>query len=142
MDGLKKIIWIDDNINRFSLMPYIDEFVEQGFTIIKVENPDEIDKQLELHNTNLKCIIVDISMPAGEKISSGEAKSGMQTGLVVLKQLVKNESLQNVKFVVFTIVDNPEVIDFCNNQSPQIPYFQKNKYFTDTFVDEIKILIN
>lgn len=141
MEGIKKILWIDDDINRFSLMPYIDEFVEQGFLIIRVENPDEIDEQISLHLNDLQCIIVDISMPPGNNISFGEAKAGMQTGLVILKKLVENTALNSIKKVVFTIVDNADVRDFCNSQMPKIPYLQKHKYFTDTLVSEIQKLV-
>jgi CheY-like chemotaxis protein len=139
MDTIKKILWIDDDINRFSLMPYIDEFNEQGFTIIRVENPDEIGEKLSSNNNDFLCIIVDISMPPGEKISFGDAKGGMQTGLVILKELVEKTDLK-AKKVVFTIVENAEVREYCKNK--QIPYLQKHKYFTDTFVREIEEILS
>ena len=133
----KKILWIDDDINRFPLMPYIDEFKEQGFTIIGVENPDEIEEKLSSNNNDFLCIIVDISMPLGSKINSGEAIGGMQTGLVILKELVENANLNKIKKVVFTITDNSKVKTYCSTQNPPIPYFQKQKYLADAFVNEI-----
>ncbi|MDR1340283.1 MAG: hypothetical protein LBK58_09565 [Prevotellaceae bacterium] len=138
---VKKILWIDDNVNRYSLMPYIDELNEKGFTIVKAENPDESDDILSKQKDFL-CIIVDISMPLGEKIPFGEAKGGMQTGLVILKKLVEDKALDNVKKIVFTIVDNAEVREYCNSQTPKIRYLEKYRYFTDAFVDEIKTIIN
>jgi len=139
---VKKILWIDDDINRYSLMPYIDELKERPFfKIIKVENPDEIKEKLSKEH-DFRCIIVDISMPTGNNIPFGEAKGGMQTGLVILKQLVDNEKLINVKKVVFTIVDNAEVREYCENQKPKIPYLEKHKLFTDEFVKEIIKIIN
>jgi CheY-like chemotaxis protein len=136
---VKKILWIDDDVNRYSLMPYIDELNEKGFTIVKAENPDEIYKILSRQKDFL-CIIVDISMPLGEKIPFGEAKGGMQTGLVILKKLVEDKTLANVKKIVFTIVNDDEVREYCNSQTPSIPYLEKSKYFTDAFVAEIQKL--
>ena len=137
----KKILWIDDDINRYPLMPYIDEFKEQGFTIIGVENPDEIEEKLSSYNNDFLCIIVDIAMPIGNKINFGEAIGGMQTGFVILKELVENTNLNEIKKVVFTITDISEVKKYCNAKKPPIPYFQKQKYLADAFVAEIKKII-
>lgn len=141
MDTVKKILWIDDDINRFSLMPYIDELKEKGITVVKAENPDE-SKEILSKEYDFQCIIVDISMPPGDSIPFGESKGGTQTGLLILKQLVEDTSLGNVKKVVFTIVDNAEVREYCNNQTPKIPYLEKHNFFTDKFVEEIKQIIN
>jgi len=142
MEQVKKILWIDDDINRIPLMPFVDEFKEKGFTIIGVENPDEINEKLCSNQCNFQCIIVDISMPLGEIIQFGEAKGGMQTGFVILKKLVETPELNEVKKVVFTIVDDAEVRTYCKSLDPQISYLPKHKYFTDTFVNEIENIIN
>ena len=138
---VKKILWIDDDINRFSLMPYVDVFKEKGFTIIGAENPDESNEILSLQH-DFQCIIVDISMPLGESIQFGEAKGGMQTGFVILEKLKENSALENVKKVVFTIVDDAGVREYCKNQTPPIPYLQKHRYLTDAFVEKIEDIIN
>jgi CheY-like chemotaxis protein len=137
----KKILWIDDDINRYSLMPYIDEFNENGFEIVKAANPDESDIILSTQH-DFQCIIVDVSMPLGENIKFGEAKGGMQTGLVYLQKLVDNANLNNVKKVVFTIVDNSEMREYCKSQTPEILYLEKHRYFTDTFVQKIKNILS
>ena len=136
----KKILWIDDDINGFPLIPYIDEFKEQGFTIIGVENPDEIEEKLSSNNNDFLCIIVDMSMPVGNKINFGKAIGGMQTGLVILKELVENPDLKEIKKVAFTKSNNSEVKTYCNSKKTPIPYFQSQDYFPDTFVAEIKKL--
>ncbi|KAA6335362.1 hypothetical protein EZS27_016400 [termite gut metagenome] len=134
-----KILWIDDDINRQVLKPYIDEFEENGFAIIGVANPDEIENKLNLMQ-NLKCIILDISMPYGTKIDPVEAKQGIKTGLIVLQQLVNNLSLKNIKKVVFTITDNDEVRDYCDKNV--IDYLEKKSFMAGTFVDRIKKIIS
>ena len=111
---VKKILWIDDDINRLTLQPFVDELEEEGYLVIRAENPDESDKILK-KQLDFLCIIVDISMPLGERIEFGKAKGGMQTGLVILKELVENPNLNDVKKVVFTIVENAEVREYCNN---------------------------
>ena len=140
MEQVKKILWIDDDINRSPLMPFVDEFKEKGYAIVKAENPDE-GFEIVSRQHDFLCIIVDISMPLGESIPFGEAKGGMQTGIVILKRLIDNPNLKNVKKVVFTIVDDADARAFCKSSTPPIPYIQKHKFFTDTFVKEIEGII-
>jgi len=145
----KKILWIDDDINRFALMPYVDEFQSRGYEIDKAENPDEINNILEhtlsqdgaiLDLSVLRSIIVDVSMPTGVHIKYGEAKGGLQTGFVVLKKLVDNPRFDSVKKIIFTIVDNPEVRRYCKEND--IEYLEKRNFLSDTFVDKVEEIIS
>jgi DNA-binding NarL/FixJ family response regulator len=137
METLKKnkILWIDDDIHRMALKPYIDEFKDKGFDILGAENPDEIDKILA-EQDHIQCIIIDVSMPHGEKIAYDEAKGGMRTGLIVLKKLI----LKRIVKVVFTIVDDMEMRKFCDENG--IEYLKKQDYFTNTFVDKVKKILD
>jgi CheY-like chemotaxis protein len=139
---VNKILWIDDDINGYPLMPYLDEFDDRGiYEIVKAVNPDEMESELRKHY-DLKCIIVDICMPLGEKIPFGEAKGGMQTGLVILKRLMGNPKLEGVKKVVFTMVESPEVREYCKAQNPEIPYLEKKTFNTSKkLVDKIERII-
>ena len=74
-----KILWIDDDIFRLKLKPYIDEFSDKGFEVIGVENPDDIEKHIGA-NKDINCIVIDISMPARENIDIRDAQMGMRTG--------------------------------------------------------------
>ena len=136
-----KILWIDDNINNTKLRPYIDELKENDFEIIPAENPDESDRILA-ERQDFRCIIVDLIMPRG----SDEAKYGLNTGLIVLKKLVDNEKLANVKKVVFTIRkdnDAKEVIDYCEeNKNNNVYFLKKDDYYPDSFVEKIKLIID
>ena len=133
-----KILWIDDDIFRLKLRPYIDEFHDNGFEIVGVANPDDIEKSLA-ENADIKCIIVDISMPTGKDIDVGESKMGMRTGLLVLKKLNENPNLTAIKKVVFTIVTDEHVQAYC--ESNGIKCLQKQNYLTDTFLRKIKEII-
>lgn len=133
-----KILWIDDDIFRRKLQPYVDELNENGFEIIGVANPDDIDMSIDLHS-DIQCIIVDISMPIGKSINANEAKMGMRTGLVVLQNLNNNANLNHIKKVIFTVTDDDVVRAYCNDNG--VPYLQKQNYLTDTFVKEIKRIL-
>lgn len=139
MDSMKKILWVDDDIKRLELSVDIDEFIDKGFEIIKAANPDECSEIIEQRH-DFGCIIVDISMPTGKNIDFGEAKGGMRTGLIILKNLVKNEELKNIKKVVYTIVDDEEVRNYCEENN--ITYLSKRNYLSDTFVEKISQLIS
>lgn len=139
MDSMKKILWVDDDIKRLELSVDIDEFIDKGFEIIKAANPDECSEIIEQRH-DFECIIVDISMPTGKNIDFGEAKGGMRTGLIILKNLAKNEELKNIKKVVYTIVDDEEVRNYCEENN--ITYLSKRNYLSDTFVEKISQLIS
>lgn len=133
-----KILWIDDDINRQALRPYIDEFSESGIYITKASNPDESFIKLQ-ENNDFDCIIVDISMPYGERIKSEDAKGGMQTGLIVLQNLVADNELSKIPKVVFTIVTNPDVRKYCEDNN--IPYLEKQEYYSHSFVQKIRQIL-
>jgi CheY-like chemotaxis protein len=130
-----KILWIDDDIDRIRLKPYLDEFEDNGFEIVKVANPDNIDCIIA-SNKDIQCIILDISMPVGKSIHAIESQKGMRTGLLVLQKFNQNTNLSPIKKVVFTIANDVEVCNYC--ESNNIPYLLKQEYLADTFVKEIK----
>lgn len=133
-----KILWIDDDLYRLKLQPYIDELEDNGFEIIKVTNPDNVDQAIE-QNHDIECIILDISMPTGKNIDVNEAKKGMRTGLFVLQNLNEQPQLNTIKKIVFTIVSDEYVRKYC--ELHKIPYLNKQEYLTDTFVSELKSII-
>jgi len=129
-----KILWIDWNINRLEFLeffPYTSEFRDEGFEIIKAENPDESDEILaKQHDFN--CIILDIILQVGKKMRYREAKGGLRSGLLLLKQYVNNPELNNIKKAVFTLVDDAEIREYC--QEHNILYLGKQKYTTKALV--------
>ena len=136
-----KILWIDDDINNWALRPYIDTFNENGFEIIHAKDPDESDRILT-KSKDFRCIIIDLMMATGSKISHEESKGGIQTGLILLQKLMADESLSNIKKVIFTKINDLETKNFCNVQEPAIPYLKKLDDTTGGFVDKIKLIIN
>lgn len=139
MKAKKRIIWIDDDINRLFLRPYIDELEESGFDIIKVMEADEVDNILQNEITDtLTAIIIDIAMPPGEKISFREARGGLRTGKILLERLLSDESVSNFTKIVFTNVEDEVVEQYCMDNN--IPYLKKENYYPDNFVEKINEL--
>jgi CheY-like chemotaxis protein len=138
MEQLKNILWIDDDIKSRVLEPYIDEFKDNGFTIIRAANPDE-GNQILNSQQDFQCIIVDITMALGKSIAYGEAKGGLLTGWIILKNLINDSRLDNIKKIVFTIVDNAEVREYCAKKS--IPYLEKQKFLAHTLVAKVKEIL-
>ena len=133
------ILWIDDDINSMSLKPYLDEIKDYGYEIYGVENPDKVQNALEKCFKHLSLIIIDISMPLGNSIDASEARNGTRTGLVLLKQISANRLLDSVPIIVFTIVNDQGVKEWCDNQS--IPYLHKQTEFPETLLLKINKII-
>ena len=141
MKTKKQIMWIDDDINKPILRPYIDELKEKDFDIIKVMKVDDVDCILQNEITDsLTAIIIDISMPPGKNISFREARGGLRTGKIILERLLSDESVSNVKKIVFTNVEDEVVKRYCMEN--RIPYLKKEDFFSNEFVYYINELMN
>jgi CheY-like chemotaxis protein len=139
MEQSIKIMWIDDDLKGNKLRPYTDELGDNGFEVIRIKNPDEIEESIA-SNSDIRCIIVDVSMPTGKIINVSEAKKGMRTGLLILKRLHEDQRLKHIKKVIFTIVNDELVHQYC--VSNNIKYLRKQECLPDSFLAEIKKVIN
>lgn len=136
----KRIVWVDDEIKTSILEPYVDEFIDNGIDIIKVKNVDGLMGVLKKEaQDSLSAILVDIIMPP-ENLNYGETKGGLRTGIVVLNEVLKEDTLRNIPKVAVTNVDDVKVNEFC--QEHKIPYIKKYDYFANTFVAKILEEIN
>lgn len=138
METVKKIMWVDDDINRSILRPYLDELTERGYAIIRVQSVDEIKSTIN-SSMPISLMILDVSMPPGESLDFKESRGGIQTGYLLLKELVANKILEDVIKIVFTIVDNNNLIDFCAKN--KIPIYDKEEYLSVKFADEIDSIL-
>ena len=136
---VKKILWIDDDINRHFLRSYIDEFEEQQYRILKVNKVDDILTILN-GESDLSAIIVDIAMPPGDKIDLREARGGLRTGMIILERMKKIVNPENVPMIVFTNVDDDAVKNYCTNNN--IPYLKKEDFFADELVEALSNIIS
>ena len=132
------VLWVDDDINNSRLRVERDEFEENKITIIRAENPDECWKQL--NDSKVDLIILDISMPLGENIQLQESLGGMRTGLVLLKKLMEDNRTKEIMKIVYTIVDDQDVKDYCSEND--IPYLSKQEVFPEDLVKKVKQMMN
>lgn len=134
MENVKTILWLDDDLSTPALRTEIDELLSRGFQIIPTENPDEFFTALK--TGGFSCIVLDITLPLGDSIETGEANGGMRTGLVLLQRIMESEKPSGVPIVVYTIVEDQDVIAFCKDNS--IPYINKFEVLPKEFVNALE----
>lgn len=118
------ILWIDDD--QASLKAFIDEIKDEGFSLKMAENPDEMMHIIDNEKQNISCIIMDIMLPTGS-LDSRLVKMGLTTGWELCKRLKNNEDTKNIPIIIFTIVDDSEVIQWA--RSNNIPFLRKKRVF-------------
>lgn len=135
----KRIVWIDDEINTLLLKPYVDAFEDNNFEVIKIETIDNLLPILKIEaEKSLSAIIVDIIMPP-RHLDFSETEGGLRTGIVIIKDLLKEDFLKSIPIVVLTNVNDVAVNVFCKHRS--ISCLKKKDYFSDEFVLEIEEII-
>lgn len=141
MDGNKKrIVWIDDDINTPILSPYIDEFEENNFEVIKIESSDNLLPVLKIEaKKSLHAILVDIIMPPG-KLDFSKTRGGLRTGLLVLEDILNEKTLNKLPIVVLTNGDDDEVNKYCIEKD--INCLKKKDFFSNVLVMKILELTN
>lgn len=132
----ERIIWVDDNINTRVLEPYVDEFEDNEVEIIKVKSVASLPEILKNEvQKSLSAILVDIIMPS-ENLDFGETDGGLRTGIVVLNNILKDDTLKNIPIIAVTNVDDVKVRDYC--EANRIPCLKKSNFFSDTFVEAVR----
>ena len=134
----KNILWVDDDVNRFALLPDRDELESRGCRIIEAPRPDDLLKVLHEQILQIDCIIIDISMPTGS-LDMAESDYGMRTGFVLIQKIREsNSKYKNAKIIVYTVIGDSEVRQFCKDNN--ILYLNKSiktKEFADKVMDYI-----
>ena len=139
MENKKRIVWIDDDIDTPILRPYVDEFEDNNFEVIKIKDINNFMDILKKEAKNsISAILVDILMPP-QYLDFSETRGGLRTGIVVIKHILNEEELKGIPIVAFTIVDDTEINNFCKGNS--IPCIEKKIYFSDEFVAAIDAII-
>lgn len=131
----KRILWIDDDINNPELQTERFELEKDNFIIVDIETPDKGFDVLKT-DINFGCVIIDISMPRGQSISFEEARGGMRTGLIILRRLLADNRLNDIKKIVYTVIDDGEIIKECEENN--VLYIKKGWCLSSEFVEIIK----
>lgn len=139
---MSKIIWVDDDINRPELRAEKEELQERGCEIIAVQDTDEFLELLKKpqENFNYDGVILDLSMPVGYEFTLKEAAYGSRTGLLLLKKIRENILFQNIKVIVYSIVDNDNVDRECKRANAL--YLKKANLLADDFAERVMDWIN
>lgn len=137
----KRIVWIDDDINTPILTPYVDEFEDNNFEIIKIESIDNLLPILKIEaKESLQAILVDIIMPY-KHLGFGKTRGGLRTGLFVIKDILNEDSLKSIPIIAITNGDDTYVKNYIINNC--IPYIEKKSYFSNELVAIVnKIIVN
>lgn len=132
------LLWVDDDIEG-SLKPFLDEMEDSGYIVIRARTPEEMWNQLSKNEKKIQGIIMDIMLPTGDKIKSGDAQMGVTTGLVLLELLKSKHKYSDIPILIFTILNNQKVFDWAKKYS--VPMLRKQETFPEELVDELtKIL--
>lgn len=128
------VLWIDDDVNGPELMSDRDALEERGCIVTPISNPDEF----RISKTRkFDCIIIDLIMPSGKKLSFQETRGGARTGFVLLKTIM--EKYPESKIVVYSVFNVPEVRSYC--ESNNIEYLDKSDLLAEEFAACILKLI-
>lgn len=134
MEENYKVLWIDDDVNGPELMSERDALKEKNCQVTPITNPDDFDIDTI---SDCNCVIVDLSLPTGNKLTLQQTRGGSRTGLCILKELKKEHP--EIKTVVYTVFDIPEVKIYCREQ--KIKYLNKSDLLADEFANHIVNLI-
>lgn len=122
--NIKNILWVDDDVNRFALLPDRDELESRGCKIIEAPRPEDLFKVLRDQFYQIDCFIIDISMPTGD-LDMVDADYGMRTGFVLIKKIRESNSIyKNTKIIVYSVIGDEDVRQFCRDND--IPYLNKS----------------
>lgn len=135
----KNVLWVDDDVNRFALLPDRDELESRGCRIIEAPRPEDFLKVLNDQLFQIDCIIIDIAMPTGT-LDMTESEYGMRTGFVLINKIRKsNSKYKNAKIIVYTVMEDSEVRQSCQNHN--ILYLSKSikaEEFADRVMEYIE----
>ena len=140
MENKKRIVWIDDDIDTPILRPYVDEFEDNDFEVIKIKDISNFMDVLKKEAKNsISAILVDILMPP-QNLDFSETRGGLRTGIVIIKKILNEEELKGIPIVAFTNVDDTVIDKFCKHY--HISCIEKKNYYSDELVEKIEEIIN
>ena len=99
------ILFIDDEKARSR--PWVDELSEAGHIVRALTSADEARQALESLDSEVKCIILDLMIPADGQVPDRRTGYGTRTGLWLLQLLRDNN--HTTPAIVLSNVDDPRV---------------------------------
>lgn len=138
MDKVITLLWLDDDFGNAAIRTENDDLLLKGYKIIGVRTPDEFDDIVK-GDTSFDCLIIDVSLPVGNRLNVGASKKGMRTGLVLLEEIVQQQRFSNIPIVVYTIVKSDDIKYFCKEHN--ITYIDKGEAEPWTLSSELERIL-
>lgn len=134
---MTKIIWVDDEINQAELRPDKEELKDLGCEIVGLKSADEFINFLSKphNNTIYDAIIIDMMLPVGAELDIKDAGYGSRTGLLLIDKIRENTLYENVKLIVYSIVDDVEIAKKCEEKG--VLYLKKTEILSSEFADKV-----
>ena len=142
-----KILWIDDAFayDLHAMMAYVDELrgSKGGFDVKEIARSDEALEILESGTDEFVCIILDIMMPYGKRITRKASDVGMSSGIILKTKIhdIDDGKYRSVPIVMLTSVRRQEkyIADYLK-KNPDTCFF-KGEISAEDFREKIKKLI-
>jgi len=128
------VLWVDDD-SEYTLISFIHELQEKGFTVIVANNPDKMWEVLNEYGEKITGIIMDVMMPTGNSISSEAAQKGTQTGLRLIENIRAVSRYTHLPFLIFTIRSEQEIFQWAQRNS--VKAIRKQETLPSELVNEI-----
>lgn len=133
-----KILWLDDQIDQSYLRPHTIQFELDNCEVVRFKEPDSFLKYIENCTPDgVGFIIIDVSMPIGEKLSKEHITDNF-VGKVILEK-IKKSSFGKIPRMIYTNMDIQDTKDYCTKE--EIPYVDKGKVGYKELVEWVKSII-
>lgn len=131
---MKNILWVDDDVNRITLLSDRVELEKKGFNIIAIDNVDDFLKFIKTNTNTIDCVILDMHMATGS-FTREETQNGIFTGIALYRQLLKSR-YREVKIAVYTVFKQTDFENFWgDNEITFIPKSIKSSEFADRITE-------
>ena len=127
------ILFVDDEKRRME--SYAEELRLSGY---KVEIKSDVDSALDFFQENykqIKLLILDIMMPAGNAFENVDTKYGLRTGIIFYEEIRNRNS--NLPILIFTNVSN-EAVEKKISLDKKSLFLQKEDFLPFQLVDELE----
>jgi DNA-binding NtrC family response regulator len=127
------ILFIDDE--KREMESFVIELKLSGFDVNFIKNVDDAWNYLTSNPEEVKLMILDIMMPAGNKFKDDDIHNGLRTGVRFFDEM--RVQFPNLPIIIFTNVSDPNVVKKFEHEN-MCRYFSKPNLLPDQLVDEIK----
>ena len=134
----KNILWVDDDVNRMTLLPDRDALEAKEFNIIAINRVDIFLQFIKEADHQISCIILDMNMPTG-CLNQNETQYGTRTGIPLYKAIRENPNYNNTIIVVYSVFNKEDMGSF--GEKEDVVFLSKDLK-SGEFAERIYELVN